>query len=113
MPLAGSPLPKIPELELSVAVRLLKDRYSVFIEPVEGKPYYVRFRQLRSVGEPKRTIQGMTHNKGTMLNPRFILQILERFEISIPDFLEALSGIKKGPQAVERGIVSATTRTEP
>ena len=76
-------------------VRLLKER-SVFIEPVEGKPYYVRFRQLTN----NRTVQGMTHNKGTTLNPRFIQQILERFEISVPDFLEALAVTKKGPQPV-------------
>jgi hypothetical protein len=93
--------PRIPELELSVAIRIFKDRYSVFIEPVEGKPYYVRFRQLERPGEPKRTIQGMTHNKGTMLNPRFLLQICERFEIAIPDFVEALAATKRGPQAVK------------
>jgi hypothetical protein len=67
---------------------------------VDGKPWYVRFKKLQRAGEPKLTIQGMTHHKGTMIHPRFLLQILERFDISVPDFLEALSLTKKGPQAV-------------
>jgi hypothetical protein len=46
----------------------------------------------------------MTFNKGTMIHPRFLLQILERFEISVPDFLEGLSLMKKGPQAVEKDM---------
>jgi len=94
--------PRVPELELSVAVRLFKDRYSIFLEPVPGKAYSVRFKQLQRSGEPKLGVQGMTHNKGTMINPRFILQILERFDISVPDFLEGLALVKKGPQGVEK-----------
>jgi hypothetical protein len=85
---------RVPELELSVAVRIFKDRYSVFQEPVKDKPWYVRFRQLSS----KKTIQGMTHSKGTKISPRFLLQILERFGIGIPDFLEAIATAKKGPR---------------
>ena len=88
--------PRVPELELKVAVRILKDRYSVFVEPVKDKPYYVRFRQL----DTGRTIQGMTHAKGTCLSPLFLLQILERFEITLPDFIEGLAEGKKGPQRV-------------
>jgi len=85
-----------------VAVRLFKDRYSIFHEPVEGKPYYVRFKKLQRAGEPKLDIQGMTHNRGTMIHPRFLRQVLERFDISVPDFLEGLALMKKGPQAVEK-----------
>jgi hypothetical protein len=91
---------RVPELELSVAVRLFKDRYSIFHEPVEGKPYYVRFKKLQRAGEPKLGVQGMTFNKGTMIHPRFLLQILQRFDISVPDFLEGLTLMKKGPQPV-------------
>lgn len=86
----------MPELELTVAIRIFKDRYGVFIEPVKDRPYYVRFRQLQT----DLSIQGMTHGKGTKLNPRFILQILERFQIPIPDFLEAIVTVKKGPQGL-------------
>jgi hypothetical protein len=93
---------RVPELELSVAVRLLKDRYSIFHEPVDGKPYSVRFKSLQRAGEPKLAIQGMTFNRGTMIHPRFLLQILQRFDISIPDFLEGLSLLKKGPQVVHK-----------
>jgi hypothetical protein len=85
---------RIPELELQVAVHILKDRYSVFVEPVQNKPYYVRFRQL----DTGRTIQGMTHAKGTCLSPLFLQQILERFDISVPDFIEGITEGKKGPQ---------------
>jgi hypothetical protein len=43
----------------------------------------------------------MTHAKGTLINPRFLAQILERFNIDLPDFMEGLASTKKGPQAVE------------
>lgn len=85
---------RLPEIELSLAVRILKERYSVFVEPVKDKPHYVRFRQLSS----GQTIQGMTHAKGTRLSPLFLLQILERFEIAVADFEEGLAESKKGPQ---------------
>ena len=87
---------RIPELELSIAVRIFKDRYSVFLEPVEKKPYYVRFRQLQTT----KTIQGMTHGRGTLLSPRFVMEILTRFGIEPADFLEGLVESKKGPQRV-------------
>jgi len=80
---------------VSLVVRVLKDR-SIFLEPVEGKPYYIRLKELQT----GKTIQGMTHNKGTMISPRFLLQILERFDIPIPDFLEDVATLKRGPQRV-------------
>jgi len=67
-------------------VRVFKDRYGIFIEPVPDKPYHVRFRQLQT----KTKIQGMTHAKGTKISPRFLAQILDRFHIKVPDFLEGL-----------------------
>jgi hypothetical protein len=97
LPLEGpQPQLRVPELELSVAIRLFKDRYGIFQEPVEGRPYYLRFKELATGKE----IQGMTHSKGTAISPRFILEILGRFDIKIPDFLEDLAAIKKGPQPV-------------
>jgi hypothetical protein len=82
-----------------VVVRVLKDFHGVFLDSLSGdkRPYYVRFRQLQT----NLTIQGMTHAKGTKISPRFLLQILERFEIQVPDFLEQLATTtKKGPQPV-------------
>ncbi len=98
--------PRVPELELSVAVQLFKDRYSIFNEPVEGKPYSVRFKKLQRAGEPKLAVQGMTHGKGTMIHPLFILKILKKFDIPVEDFLEGLAFLKKGPQAVEKKAVN-------
>jgi hypothetical protein len=69
-----------------VVTRLLKER-GIFPEPVDDKPYHVRFRQL----QPKRAIQGMTHAKGTKISPRFLAEILDRFHIEVPDFLESLA----------------------
>ena len=78
-----------------MVVRVLKDCHGVFLEPVKDKPYYVRFRQLQT----GRTIQGMTHEKGPIISPIFLRQILERFEIKLPDFLEDLTATPKtGPQ---------------
>lgn len=78
--------PRYPEVALSIAVRLFKDRFFVLCENVFGRPYYVRFKKL----ETGQSVQGFAHNKGTMLSPIFIKQILERFEIPLADFLEAL-----------------------
>jgi len=63
---------------------------------VADKPYSVRFKQLSTGKE----LQGMTHAKGTAISPRFLLQILERFDITVPDFLEGLTTAKKGPQRI-------------
>lgn len=71
-------------------VKLLKDK-SIFLEPVEGRPHYVRFKEI-STG---RAVQGMTHHKGTKLSPLFTLQILARFDIPVPDFLESIATSKK------------------
>jgi len=80
-----------------VVIRVLKDHYSVVCDRVENREYYLRFKQL-STGL---TIQGMTHAKGALISPRFLLQILERFHISIPDFLESLNvvPIRKQPRS--------------
>jgi hypothetical protein len=106
LPQAGQPL-RVPELELRVAIRILKDRYAVFQEPVPGRPYYVRFKQL----DTGLSVQGMTHNKGTAISPIFLLQILERFDISVPDFLESLNleGAKKEVSPVRLGVVPKPT----
>jgi hypothetical protein len=32
------------------------------------------------------------------MSPPFVIRVLERFDIEIPDFLEALPAVKKGPQ---------------
>jgi hypothetical protein len=78
-------------------VRILKEYHGVFLEPVKNKPHFVRLRQL----DTNRTIQGMTHAKGTKISPRFLQQILERFDIPVPDFVEHLTATaKKGPQPI-------------
>ena len=87
--------PKIPELELVVVLRALRN-HGVFQDQVKDKPYYIRFKQLDS----ERNIQGFTHAKGTKISPRFLLQVLERFDIKLPDFLESVTAVKKGPQPV-------------
>jgi hypothetical protein len=78
------------------AVNLVGTHALLAGEPVKDKPYYVRFKQLQT----GRDVQGMTHAKGHAISPRFLLQILERFEITVPDFLEGLVATKKGPQPV-------------
>jgi hypothetical protein len=74
----------------------MKDYHGVFLEP-GAKAYLVRFKQLRT----GKTIQGMTHAKGTMISPRFLEQILDRFGIDHLDFIEDLASTPKGPQPVE------------
>jgi hypothetical protein len=83
--------PKYPEVALTIVVPLLRERFSVLCENVFGRPYYVRFKML----ETGQSVQGFAHNKGTTLSPLFIKQILERFEIPLPDFLEAVASFKK------------------
>jgi hypothetical protein len=40
------------------------------------------------------------HAKGTMIHPRFLMQILNRFDIAVADFLEEIGRTRKGPQQV-------------
>lgn len=87
-----APQLRLPELELSVAVQVLKDRYSIVCDSIEGRPYYVRFKSLQ---DPTRGVQGRTHHDGTAISPIFLKQILERFDIPAADFLEELAGMKK------------------
>ena len=83
--------PRYPEVALTIAVPLLKDRFSVLCENVFGRIYYVRFKIL----ETGQSVQGFAHNRGTMISPIFLRQVLERFEIPLPDFMEALASFKK------------------
>lgn len=94
----SAPQPRLPELELSVAVQILKDRYSIVCDSVEGRPYYVRFK---SLSDEARGVQGRTHHDGTTISPIFLKQILERFDIPAADFLEGLASTKK---AAARGL---------
>jgi hypothetical protein len=66
-------------------------------DPVPGRPFILRFKSLTADEE----IQGMTHGKGTQISPLFLGQILQRFEISRAQFLEALSDDSHGPHIVK------------
>jgi hypothetical protein len=77
-----------------VIIKILRES-GVSIQTAD-KPYHVRFKEHTTGKE----LQGMTHNKGTTVSPRFLLQILERFDITIHDFLDALATAKKGPQRI-------------
>jgi hypothetical protein len=89
--------PRLPELEVSRAARVLKGRFSIVHDPVPEAPFYMRFKSLITGEE----IQGYTHAKGTKISPIFLIQILDRFDITRSQFLEALSDDSHGPQIVK------------
>jgi hypothetical protein len=83
--------PRYPELEVSVVAQALKG-FSVVQDVVPEKPYYIKFKSL-STGA---NIQGMTHAQGTKISPLFLKEVLERFDIGLSDFLEAMATSRKG-----------------
>jgi len=87
----------IPELELSLFVRVMWEHCGVTSEPVEGRPYSVRF-----VGKPYNTFvpdcpskQVFAHQKGKtlplMLSPHVIKAVLAKFDIEEEDFLNIIN----------------------
>jgi hypothetical protein len=84
------------EVELSVVAKVLKQNFGVWNEPVENRPYSVRF-----IGSPYNTfvpdcpsIQVMAHHRGEsrgmVLSPHNIRAVLAKFDIEEADFLTAL-----------------------
>jgi hypothetical protein len=85
-------LDPIPEIELEVLTRILRTSFSIVSEPVDGKPYAVRF-----IGSPYNTfcedcrhIQIFTHHRGQSVSPHNVKAVLAKFEIEEKEFMEAL-----------------------
>lgn len=102
-------LESIPEIDLEVLMRVLRTSFSIVSEPVDKKPYAVRF-----IGSPYnpfvedcRNIQIFTHNRGRSVSPHNVKAVLAKFEIEEKDFLDALYPGKRqslvpGDQAISK-----------
>jgi len=82
----------IPELSLQDFVTILKG-FGVYAELPEDSRFAVRL-----VGTPYnsfvpdcKSIRIMAHNRGTMVSPLVIKQVLEKFAIAEMEFLEILA----------------------
>jgi hypothetical protein len=88
------PSDKVAEISLEEFTKVMKASFSIYSEPVPGKPYSVRYTgtPYDPSNEDCRSIQIPSHAKGTMLCPLVIFSVLDKFEIPIEDYLEAMAG---------------------
>jgi hypothetical protein len=98
--LPAQPLDAIPEVDLEVLIRVMRTSFAVATEPVNNKPYAVRF-----VGSPYNTfvedcrhIQIFAHDRGRVVSPHNIKAVLVKFDIEESLFLDALfAAQREGP----------------
>lgn len=85
------PRDPIPEMDLREFVRLMRDRFDLASEWIDGKPYYVRLigPPFNSFVEGCRSIGVMAHDRGTRISPYNIRQVLEKFKFEEASFREA------------------------
>ena len=83
-------------VEISVAefTRVMKVYFGIYSEPVPGKPYFVRYTgpPYDQTNEDCRSMQVPAHAKGTLFCPLVIFSVLDKFEITCAEYLEALAG---------------------
>jgi hypothetical protein len=72
----------------------MKLNFAIFSEPVPGKPYSVRYTGPPYVqsDENCRSLQVPAHAKGTIFCPLVVFSVLDKFEIPIPEYMEAVAG---------------------
>jgi hypothetical protein len=81
----------IPEMDLREFVRLMRERFDLASEWIDGKPHYVRLigSPFNSFVEGCRSIGVMAHDRGRRISPHNIKQVLEKFKFNESDFREA------------------------
>lgn len=90
----SQPSDAVAEISLEEFSRVLKVNFFVYSEPVPGRPYCVRYTgsPYDHGNENCKSMQISAHDRGTRVSPLVIISVLGKFEIAIPDYLEALSG---------------------
>src|SRR5437870_9051541 len=87
-----APADPIPEMELSDLVLIFREHFGILSEPVEAsietKPYWVRLigSPYNAFVEECRSIRVMAHNRGRLVAPIVIKQVLEKFAITEAEF---------------------------
>jgi hypothetical protein len=87
----------LPEVEVSAFLKVMKERFSIFNEAVNGKSHMVRL-----VSHPYKTsdpackhVQIPTHNFGPDgFSPLVIRRALDKFGVTVEDFNEAYTELK-------------------
>ena len=104
-------LDPIPEIELEVLIRILRTSFSIVSEPVDEKPYAVRFidSPYNTFCEECRHIQIFTHNRGQSVSPHNVKAVLAKFEIDEKEFMDALFPSRPqnpipGSQAISKDV---------
>lgn len=88
------PSDKVVEISLEEFTNVMKSSFTIYSEPVPGKPYSVRYTgpPYNPSHEDCRSLQVPAHAKGSMLCPLVIFSVLDKFEIPVEDYLEAVAG---------------------
>ena len=88
------PSDAVKEISVEEFTRIMKTQFAIFSEPVPGKPYFVRYTgpPYDQTNEDCRSMQVPAHAKGTKFCPLVIFSVLDKFEITLAAYLEALAG---------------------
>jgi hypothetical protein len=107
--LLWQPSDKVTEISLEEFTKVMKANFSIYSEPVPGRPNTVRYTgpPYDPSNEDCRSLQVPAHARGTMLCPLVIFSVLDKFEIPVEDYLEAVAGQGKLVR------MPPTTQTEP
>jgi hypothetical protein len=92
--LLKQPNDAVKEISVEDFTRIMKTQFAIYSEPVPGKPYFVRYTgpPYDQRNEDCRSMQVPTHAKGTKFCPLVIFSVLDKFEIPLASYLEAVSG---------------------
>jgi hypothetical protein len=84
----------IKEISVEEFTRIMKTQFAIYSEPVPGKPYFVRYTgpPYDQSNEDCRSMQVPAHARGTKFCPLVIFSVLDKFEITLAAYLEALAG---------------------
>lgn len=85
------PRDPIPEMDLREFAKLMHEFFDLASEWIEGKTYYVRLigPPFNSFVEGCRSIGVMAHDRGTLVSPHNIKQVLAKFKFDEAAFREA------------------------
>jgi hypothetical protein len=98
--LLSQPSEAVAEISIQDFSRLLRSSFDIASEVVPNKPYAVRYTGPPYIqsNEDCKSILVYAHAKGTRISPLCIFAVLEKFQIPVPAYLDAVLGQGKMPR---------------
>jgi rRNA pseudouridine-1189 N-methylase Emg1 (Nep1/Mra1 family) len=95
----AQPTDKVPEMEMWAFRKLMRDAFSIVSDPSEQNANLIRFisAPYNQFVENCRAISIYGHARGSRVCPKNIISVLNKFEISVSTFIEALENKPLSP----------------